>query len=676
MRLLGEDVDETGHQQESSAAPRGPIVKPVHSLDYSRWRALACWVAFSFVLGATTWAAQWQEPQHAQVLVASDSALPAPDRGWTEAALPYVLPASRLPAATDSVWVRIGFDVPLGRLGTDAWAVYLPYLFAGGDVWVNGSEVARMQMNDAEWRVQWKRPFLINIPQTLLRAGSNELLVRTGVEPQNASVQFPSVLIGRQIDLLSLYERRLFWVRTMPQITTVACLLIAGFVLFIWWRRHSEVIYGLFGLAVALWGLRTSSFIVEALAVARWPIWRLMVMGATVGFVVLLAFFTFRLAHLRKPWTERALVGFWLLGVAFTLVLPTAAAPLITKIWSAGLIPIGFMIFAVALATLWRQRTAQSAVMPIAFSFALAAGIHDYLIFYNPQVIAWVFPQWAGHRFFLLHQGANVLLIAMGGLMTQRFIETSSGLEELNRTLESRVADRERALVANFARVAQLERESAATGERQRIMSDLHDGLGSQLFTSLLRVERGDMNERQIASVLRDCIADLRLALDALATQDNDFGAMLGNFMFRWKAQLVAAGVRPIWHIELGDEAARQLPPNGAIQLLRIVQEALTNVLKHAHATRVELWLTRRDDGVLELRIEDDGRGLCGGHAENHHRGLANMRARAERLGGSLELCSLGKGSCVRLLIPLPDSSPESATPERGHSISGIRDAA
>jgi signal transduction histidine kinase len=180
-------------------------------------------------------------------------------------------------------------------------------------------------------------------------------------------------------------------------------------------------------------------------------------------------------------------------------------------------------------------------------------------------------------------------------------------------------------------------------------MRDLHDGLGSQLFTSLSRVERGDMDDSQIATALRGCIADMRLALDALASDEHNLGAALGNFMFRWEAQLIAAGVRPRWDIDLPDDAMT-LSPHAALQLLRVAQEALTNVLKHARATRVEVRLHQIGD-MLEMEVEDDGRGL--GIAPRQGHGLGNMGARARRLGGELEMRSGASGTCVVLRLPM-----------------------
>jgi signal transduction histidine kinase len=307
--------------------------------------------------------------------------------------------------------------------------------------------------------------------------------------------------------------------------------------------------------------------------------------------------------------------------------------------------------------TLWRQRTVAAAVMPLALATAVLAGMHDYLVAWNAEALALFLPRWwVGQRIFLLHYGADLVLIAMGGLLTVRFIEALTSLEsvnarlaELNETLESRVAQRERHLAENFERMAELERDRAAAQERQLIMREIHDGLGSRLFTSLLRVERGDMDGAQIAGALRDCIADMRLALEVLSP-DDDFQAALGNFLFRWQTQMLEAQVMPRWSIDVPEDVLR-LSRQAALQLLRIAQEALTNVLKHAGAKNVRIDLRQRG-GHLELEVSDDGHGAQPA-GQGAGRGLANMRARAGQLGGTLELRSGDGGTRVLLRLPL-----------------------
>jgi len=457
------------------------------------------------------------------------------------------------------------------------------------------------------------------------------------------------VAIGPEAELRPLYDRRFFWLTTTPYITAVICILAAAFVLFIWWRRRSEVMYGLFGLAAVLWGIRTLTFVIEVVPMQYWLLWRTTYLGATGGFIIAMAMLAMRFANMQKLWVDRALVAYWLIGPVWLLIGGAASEPLVNRFWIAGFLPIGMAILAISLWTMLRQRTLMSAVMPTAMVLAVLTGLNDYAVNWSAVGVAWLLPGWAGHRIFLLHHGANVVLLAMGGLLTARFIQALGGLEDLNRNLESRVADRERELSRNYVRMAALQRQHAASQERQLIMREIHDGLGSQLFVSLSRVERGDMQNGQIADALRDCIADMRIALDTLTPDDHDFRAILGDFMFRWQRQLAAGGVTPAWTIDVPDSAL-SLSPHAALALLRVAQEALTNVLKHARARQVQVRFRQAGD-VLELEIEDDG---CGGTATaSSGRGLGNMRARAQQLGGKLDVRNGPAGTCVALQVPM-----------------------
>jgi signal transduction histidine kinase len=85
--------------------------------------------------------------------------------------------------------------------------------------------------------------------------------------------------------------------------------------------------------------------------------------------------------------------------------------------------------------------------------------------------------------------------------------------------------------------------------------------------------------------------------------------------------------------------------------LLRVAQEALTNVLKHARATRVQVRL-RQAGELLQLEVEDDGHGSAAVPTVSG-RGINNMRARARQLGGQLEVRKGDGGTCVSLQVPM-----------------------
>ncbi|RST55888.1 ATP-binding protein [Variovorax sp. MHTC-1] len=591
-----------------------------------------------------------QEPRQASVLAAPEvpRTPPPPDAAWEAVALPDDAGYSRPARAKAPAWYRIGFDYPDDPARQARWAVYVPYFYDGGELWLNGTLLAGVQENTDQVYARTYRPQMAVFPAPMLRPGRNELAIRVAA-PKGYPLRFPRVAIGPQAEIQPLHDRRLFWTRTVPELTVLVSVLVAGFVVFIWWRRRSEVLYGLFGLAAALWATRTMTFLIDAMPIAQWQWWRVLYHSATGGFVVVMAVFTLRYAGVHRPRLERGLVAYGLLGPLGFALGGFAAEPYVARYWLGGMMVVGLLIIATSIGYARRRGTLTSAVLSAVMAFAVLVGVHDYLITWDPRLLGRFLPEWVGHRIHLLHFGSNTLLLAMAALLTARFLRTLRSLEDLNRTLETRVADRERALAANYERLAALEREHAASEERQLIMRDLHDGLGSQLFTSLSRVERGDMDDGQIATALRGCIADMRLALDALASDEHNLGAALGNFMFRWEAQLIAAGVHPRWDIDLPDDAMT-LSPHAALQLLRVAQEALTNVLKHARATRVEVRLHQIGD-MLEMEVEDDGRGL--GIAPRQGHGLGNMGARARRLGGELEMRSGASGTCVVLRLPM-----------------------
>ncbi|MEO8729183.1 MAG: ATP-binding protein [Rhodoferax sp.] len=595
------------------------------------------------------------ELEHMQRLE-SDSALP-PDFGeWADTALPYAAPKSPQGQRQNAAWYRSHFDVPRDGAMPVTWAVCLPYFYQGGQIWVNGRLAGNVPESTPEMRVRWERPQLITVPPELLRAQGNVLAIRAAAAPDNAAQYFPRVFVGPLADLQPRADRRTFWVRTMPQVTVVVCLLVAGFGLFIYGRRRSEVLYGLFGLATALWGIRTLTFVIERMPLDSWQLWRIAYLASTGGFIVVLAIFTLRFAGIRKPILEKTLIGYWVSGPLWLSMAGASAEPFINHVWSTGLVPIGLSILGVSGWSMLRQRTFAAAVMPLTLVIAVLSGVHDYLMAWNMELLARWFPHWANQRIFLLHYGANAVLLGMGGLLAARFIEALSSLQsanqnlaDLNDTLELRVAERELHLTANFERMADMQREHAAVQERQLIMREIHDGLGSRLFTSLLRVERGDMTDQQIAEALRDCIADMRLAFDALAP-DDDFQATLGNFLFRWQTQMREAHIQPTWTIDVPD-GGLHLARQPALHLLRIAQEALTNVLKHARASNVRIELRDRG-GMLELEVADDGKG-ADLSMDTAGRGMANMHARAKQMGAELDVLSGASGTRVMLRMPI-----------------------
>ena len=611
-------------------------------------RRLAMLVACWLVVGPGNAAAQGLDtvsPTRAQVLV-TDSAQPpaADDPRWQDRPLAQDEPGP-------SAWYRVRFDRPVASPESSGpTMLYLPYFYGGGRILINGSPVAEVPRTTASLRVRWERPLLLPLPASALKSEGNELLIQAHAEYQGTSTVLPRLVVGTDGELQPMFERRLFFVRTLPMLTWVAGTIVGLLVLFIWLQRREEVLYGLFGLAVLLWAQRTSTFVLDALPSGTWEAWRIVYHLCTGGFVVVMALYVLNLAGWSRRRLTHGLIGYWALGPVVFLLFGEGVA---ARVWTAGLLLIGLLLVTVALAAAWRQRSAETVAIAAAVVLGVAAGIHDqWVATRSPWLMQWL-PEWGDHHLFLLHHAANLLLLVMGVLLALRFVHSLNAVEAANRTLEARVQQREREIATSYQRIAALQREQAATDERQRIMRDLHDGLGSQLFTSLSRAERGAMDSGAMADTLRGAIDQMRVAIEALASEEQDFDTAFGNFRFRWDARLREAGLAPRWEIAVPDatpEGGSPLAPHDALQLLHIIQEALTNVLKHARATTVSIRLAL-GGGALALEIEDNGAGL-GGAARSGGRGQANMRNRAQRLGGQLEWQALPQGTRVSLSAP------------------------
>jgi signal transduction histidine kinase len=198
-------------------------------------------------------------------------------------------------------------------------------------------------------------------------------------------------------------------------------------------------------------------------------------------------------------------------------------------------------------------------------------------------------------------------------------------------------------------RVQQLE---SVLNERRRMMGEMHDGFGSTLMSSLMSLDSGRLSVPEAAAVLRECVDDLRLMVDAQESAARDISTLLGMLRYRLQKRIQDAGIQLHWN--MGELLHRKaLEPTQSLELLRILQEAVTNALRHSGARNIEI-AVEQVRTQLEVRVQDDGRGFNAA-AVAGGRGIGSMRARAGRLGATLTIESqLGVGTAVMVMLPPP----------------------
>ena len=231
--------------------------------------------------------------------------------------------------------------------------------------------------------------------------------------------------------------------------------------------------------------------------------------------------------------------------------------------------------------------------------------------------------------------------------MLARFVDTLNAAELLNVDLEALVQERTAELQAQFQRVRELERREAIATERERLMRDMHDGVGGHLVSMLAMIEADRRRPGELADVVREALDDMRLMIDSLEPVDDDLNAVLAIFRDRLAPRLRASGVTLHWDVELLPPLAA-LTPARVLHLLRILQEAVTNALRHGQAGT--LWIgAAASGGEVHIVVRDDGSGFDPGEAFGG-RGLKNMRRRAAECEVALDIASQpGAGTSVTL---------------------------
>lgn len=212
-----------------------------------------------------------------------------------------------------------------------------------------------------------------------------------------------------------------------------------------------------------------------------------------------------------------------------------------------------------------------------------------------------------------------------------------------------------------------LEQEHAVERERARISRDIHDELGANLTTIGLLADMG-IRHRTDPEVVRRDLARISetargsaSAMDAIVWAVNPRNDSLDHFA-NYIGQFTKDFFRPTpirTRLELPqDLPAQPMPAEMRHNLFLAVKEALNNVARHAEATEVRLRLQVTTTRLF-LSIEDNGRGIADAVTTEGHDGLANMRARVEKVGGDLAIeTTPGGGTRLAFSVPLTNSKP------------------
>ena len=322
-------------------------------------------------------------------------------------------------------------------------------------------------------------------------------------------------------------------------------------------------------------------------------------------------------------------------SAVFSAALLNHAFGLVPSGWGLGVALAGIAVIMAQVSR--RHRVLQG--MLAAAGFAMLAAIAMSLGWAASLTLAWCanVTLWP-----LAGLGLPLLTMDEGRLVWADFIAARARIGE-----QAALIARQQSELQESIRIA------AVAEERQRFVRDVHDGIGGHLLSLLMRVRTKDADSTEVASELEQGLTDLRLMVDSLDHVGHDLETALAAFERRARQQLTSAGLEFTWSkpLSLGDV---RLDARAVLSLFRIMQETLTNCIRHAQANQFGLQLDAADNARLNIVMEDDGTGFSP-ETIDEGRGLANIRRRVEKLGGTVVFGpgAGGKGSRTSLTIPV-----------------------
>ena len=570
-------------------------------------------------------------------------------QSWQSFELP--LKVCKIRCTTPYTAWRYRFQHARGQLADPA--LYFPYTDANLALYLNGTLIELKGQLAAPPSVYRYDGRLIRMPLDLLKPGDNEIVWLLTIERRGTGSVMPFYL-GNYSELESPLRhlrwltddlvRGSFWLQLTALLFALALLLRGS-------RERVVLWFALvspFWLTIALWHLVPDWIVSTSLRFAAFYV-------SLFGMIAFSLLFICAILEAPPRWLTRSALAYFAIGTLLALGAGfwpdldgywRSALPHYTIKWSAMLI-LPYLVFRLY-GYLDRQRDSLMAQWTLAAAVLPAVcGVHDAIRgSFGPMAFA-LYP--------ISGLGISIAFCLELG---RRVLANQARMARYSEELAATIRARELELADNYARLKLADREHALTLERQRIMQDMHDGVAGQLTALVYLANDANIGRTQIVEAVRAGLVDMRLVLDSLSQHDGDLALALGAFRGRIEPLLRASNIQLVWDVDFKLDL-QGFSPEAMLGVLRILQEALSNAVKHARASCIEVHAARRD-GVFLFAVVDDGVGFAPSARVLNHYGLSGMASRARKLGTRLTVDSAPAcGTMVVLEIAAPQGAGE-----------------
>lgn len=557
---------------------------------------------------------------------------------WVQHVNPNIDYANQTDQSLGQYRAMVGrFSFERSTISTAPIAIHLIGMRGNFSVSVNGVEVFRNYALTTDQKNAWYRPFLIPVPDDVLLSEANEILIHSF---SRKSVGIGRVMVGSNAALVAYHQSRFFWHITAPMAANFTMLVLGLLVLPLWFARRHETELLWLSITVGFWFIRNHQYYAEDIPFDA-ALYAALSVCSTYFAIAACAAFYFYFIKLKYRWMITTIM--FAFGAVITILF--VGTPLSSKhVYMATMVAITGVAI-VAIRDLMQHQTIERGVLGVAMIVIPFVSIYDVvmLFLYKGNGHATYLAVFCGPVF------ATAFLVSFG----KRVLIAFEDLGQSNLVLKHSIAETRAELMESETIRRELQVSQALTSERTRLMQEMHDGIGSNL-TAALAVARQQEHPPKTITVLKRALGDLKLTVDSLEPIEGDVVALLGNLRHRMARDLADAGITCRWEVADCDELT-WLDATNALHVLRIHNEAISNVLSHSHATEMRIGCKEEDyEGQpgISTYVIDNGDGFDTDDEQNG-KGLLSMQARAISLHGHLDFESrLGQGTSIKLWLP------------------------
>lgn len=544
-------------------------------------------------------------------------------------------------------WYKIPITDTKLFLNRERLCLYLPVVNQNVEVFLNDRWLGNGGQMLSPIDRNYNNPLIFNFSHNDLTEQDNAFYIHIkGILPR--WTYLGEIYAAPEETLRPVYEKRKLLRVNLIIFTSIALLFTSLFTAFLWLlrRNKAESYYLWYSLAELLWAVHDANLFINRIPFSD-VVWESMV-ALTIGWSILcFMLFIHRYTGHYNTKLDRLII--WL-GVIFSLPFAYQNFEWVVlygyQVWLLFVLAVGLYGGVFMFHHYNKTKDQNVLLMLLAAIVMIAFGIHDLLATY-----AFLPPSSP----YIMSISALLIILVISSLLIRRFVASLEVVEHYNESLQQQILQKETQLKQEYQKIQTLQKQQILNDERERMMRDIHDGIGGQLITTLAATDSPDATMSQVKENLKIALQDLRMVIDSLDGDAQDLTVILGTLRARLEVLLKQANIKLIWQVQdlpMLDEFG----PEKALNTMRIVQEAITNVIKHSGASELTVSAYPEElEGkqVAVVTVADNGCGIPESILTGSSgRGMGNMRNRAHQAGATFG-ASAGDdgGTMVRLVF-------------------------